>query len=60
MPVAAEIPLRLDAQKLMREITVVVAVRKTPGYRVRRWLGLRLLRMGAWVLGCGFEVEEAQ
>jgi len=58
MPNIRGIPLRLDAQKLMREITVLVAVRKTPGYKVRRWLGLQFLRMGAWVLGCGFEAGE--
>lgn len=62
MPDLGEFPLRLDMQKLMREITVtaIVTVRKTREYKIRYWFGVRLLRLATWVLGCGFEMEEAK
>ncbi len=55
----------IDLDKMVRDelkqltVTMTVTVRPpTWQLRLRLWLVTRILTLGAWVAGCGFEVED--
>lgn len=49
--VAAKVPLPSTT------LYVDVCVKITRQYRIRLWLGMTLIRLAAWVLGCNVEFE---
>ncbi len=44
-------------KRLTNNATVVVTVTASREYRARVWLGLRLIRLGVWITGMGFEYK---
>jgi hypothetical protein len=51
----------IDAQKIMRRATMTLTITERRIYRLRKWLAIRLIRLGARLLGCGFKViDEAE
>jgi hypothetical protein len=43
--------------ELMRNITLHIRVTGQRVTAIRFWLGTRLLRLAAWVIGCGIEID---
>jgi hypothetical protein len=48
---------KIPSQRAMEHITMQVTVDHPTLWRVRFWLGMRLLRLAAWVVGCGIEIQ---
>lgn len=50
----------VDAVDLMRHMTMNVKVRRMRTVRVRIWLGTKVIRLGAWIIGVGaIHIEDA-
>lgn len=47
----------LNTQKAMKYITIEVTVIDPVDAKVRRFFGLRLLRLAAFVMGCNIELK---
>ena len=41
----------------LREITLEVKIVGFRSWRIRLWIGTRLLQLAAWVIGCGIKIE---
>jgi hypothetical protein len=41
--------------ELISGLKIQLVVTGVARARIRLWLGLRIIRLGAWVTGCGFE-----
>jgi hypothetical protein len=50
-------PVRVQASRICRDITLHVSVTGLRVFRARWWLALRLLRLATWVGGCGLKVD---
>ena len=56
---SSEIPVIIDLTKpLPSETTMIVTTNYTREYKVRKWLGIELLKMAAKVFGAGIRIEE--
>jgi hypothetical protein len=53
----AAITHSLDTFDLSRRITVKVALRKWFRWRIRTYIGTRLIRLGVWMAGCRLSIE---
>ncbi len=51
----AELHANIDMAKLMTEVTMYVHVKRHREFTVRAWLGTRLAKLAARVLGCKVE-----
>lgn len=49
--------LKLDATKVMKSASVNIKVVRMPEFRARLWLGMLLVRLGFWIIGCNVEIE---
>lgn len=47
------------ASKAIGGLTLQVRLTGLPIMRTRLWLGARILRLAAWVIGCDVEIETA-
>ena len=43
--------------RLPNNVTMHVTIVETREFRLRTWIAKQLLRLAAWVLGCGIEVN---
>jgi len=43
-------------RKFPQDVVIEVEFHLTREFRARRWVAIQLLRLAAWVLGCGIEV----
>jgi len=46
----------LGMRKFPQDVVMVVEFHLTREFMVRKWVAVQLLRLAAWVLGCGIEV----
>lgn len=49
--------IELSMPDLMKHMTLDMVVTGQREASIRIWLGTRLLKLGAWVMGCGVNVE---
>lgn len=50
--------INLNSQELARQLTLHVSLHGAQMLRFRTRLGTRLIRLGAWVIGCGIVIEQ--
>jgi hypothetical protein len=48
----------LSAKSLMRSLTLTVRISRMPELRFRLWLGMKLIRLAAWVMWCNIRLEK--
>ena len=48
----------IDARDVMHRVTLVVKLTHIHQLRWRLWLGAHLVRLAAWIVGCGTEIVE--
>lgn len=53
-------PIEISHQSVMRQITMHVRVVGMTSWRIRQWIGLRLLKLSARVMGCNIEIESSK
>ena len=54
-----EIPVTIDLTKpLPSEATMVVTINYTREYKIRKWLGIELLKLASRVFGAEIRIEE--
>ena len=51
--------INVSASEAVRRLEFKVTVTGIKTMRVRMWLGVRLIRLAAMVIGCGIKVEES-
>ena len=44
-------------RKFDHRVTLNVKIHVSQEFRARKWAAMRLIRLAAWVLGCGIKVE---
>lgn len=49
--------VRVPAAKAIQSLTLKVRVTGMRRFRIRMWLAIRLLKLAAWVIGTGIEIE---
>jgi hypothetical protein len=47
--------VEFDGQEIFGDTTIIVNIKESRGWKVRKWIGGLFLRIGAWILGMGFE-----
>jgi hypothetical protein len=47
-----------DAVEAMREVTMHVHLKRRAEFRVRVWLGVRLMALAAWVMNCNIQLTD--
>jgi len=50
----------LDAKELATMITLRVRIRRMRRWRVRLWIGCRLIRLASWVMWVPVEIEQVE
>lgn len=50
-------PIKVPIQPLMHHITLNVQVTGQTTWRIRQWLGIKLLVLAARVMGCNLQVD---
>jgi len=53
MPTCAKLPI----SHAVRDLKITVRVTGVQVFRARMWLGVKVMRIGAWIIGCYFEVK---
>ena len=54
-----EIPVTIDLTKPMPpEATMIVTINYTREYKIRKWLGIELLKLASRVFGAEIRIEE--
>ena len=49
----------IKVQELVRDrLTLRISLKGIKVWRVRLWFGMRILKLAAWVIGCGIKVED--
>jgi len=48
----------IDARDVMHQVTMTVELTHTRQLEWRLWLGTQLIRLAAWIMGCGIEIIE--
>ena len=49
--------IRQPIAPLLRDVTFHMRLAGLPAFKARLWLGTRMLRLSAWIIGCGVEIE---
>lgn len=52
--------VQIRAADAMKRQTLVVSIKGVPIWRARVRLGLQLIRLAVWVMGCGLRVEDEE
>jgi len=47
-----------DAVEAMREVTMHVHLKRRAEFRIRVWLGVRLMALAAWVMNCNIQLTD--
>ena len=50
--------IKLNMERIMKDVTLTVKIIETPHFKFRKWLAIKLLWLGSRVLGCNFKVSE--
>jgi hypothetical protein len=50
--------VRINMTDAMKNLTLTVSIIQTRRFKVRYWLGLRIMYFGAWVIGIGHRKTE--
>ncbi len=50
----------VNAQEAAQQLTLHVRLHGVQMLRFRTWLGAHIIRLGAWVIGCGIVIEQEQ
>jgi len=50
----------LNVRKLSKDTTLTVMVKVTKEFRLRMWIGLKLMALASWVIGCNFKVDKGK
>jgi hypothetical protein len=50
--------LEFDAKELGGRVTMVVTIRRYNQWCFRIWLGVKLIRLAAWIMWMNVEIEE--
>lgn len=53
-------PVTVDISDVFARTTITVRVRTSGPFRVRRWLGFEIMKLGARIVGCGFVLDESE
>lgn len=49
--------IHISERKLIQSLTVKIHVHRSPGFSLRYWLGLQLMKTGVWMTGMACEVD---
>jgi hypothetical protein len=50
----------VSISKFNKNVTLNVTVRTTKQFRLRVWLGTRLIMLAGWIMGCNIFVEQSR
>ena len=53
-------PIIYNMKKLSKDVTLTVAIHETYQWRIRRFVGLNLIKLATLIMGCGLNVVSSQ
>ncbi len=53
----ASLDTSMDLRKYDKDIVLNVKINITKELRIRTFIAMRLIRLAAWVLGCGIKID---
>jgi len=56
----ASVNSTVSINKLNKDVTLNVTIKTTAQFRLRMWLGTRLITLAGWVMGCNIFIETAR
>lgn len=49
--------INVKMNRLSHDVKLNIRIQQTRRFRLRMWLGVRCLRLAAWIMGCDIEVS---